>query len=249
MSSISEIHGKSSLVSDESVLNDSLNLRPRLVDINYKPQLPVARITALLNALENTLSPSVNNLVFFAGTDGGTDAGLIAFEAAFTAALQRATPVLFLHMSDTTDGFLNKLEAETAISLDEFIMNGGGTVSPFISLRHGGLFYAGLNKFGQNMQQQALRALLQKLREQFGLIVTYSNAALTDGSLAALAGLADGTVLVAQAEQTRYPVAKQLRQTVEDQNGKVIGAVLSRQRFYIPRWLYALLYRSGGAQA
>lgn len=247
MSSISETLGKASLTTDESVLNNSLNLRPRLVDVEYKQFLPVNKLTALLNALENTLPPNKNNLVFFAGADGSKDTSLVAFEAAFTAALQRETPVLFLNMSEAPKGILRKLDAETSISLDQFITSGGGTVSPFISLRRGGLFYACLNDFGQHMPMQALRALLQKLREQFGLIVTYSGSALSEGAVVALAGLADGTVLVAEAEHTRYPVARQLQKTIEEQNGKVIGAVLSRQRFYIPRWLYSLLYRSRGA--
>ena len=246
MSTILEALGKSSLISDEAILNNSLNLRPRLVDIEYKQQLPISKLMALLSAIENSLPANKSSLVFFAGTGGSKDAGKIAFDAAFTAALQRETPVLFLNMTEASAGILQKLDTETAATLDEFIIGGGGTVSPFISLRRSGLFYAGLHDFGQNMSMPVLRALLQKLREQFGLIITYSGSALSDGSAATLAGQVDGTVLVAQAEHTRYPVAAQLKKTVEEQNGKVIGAVLSRQRFYIPRFLYSLLYRSDG---
>jgi hypothetical protein len=231
---------------DETVLNNSLNLRPRLVDVEYKQKLPVHKLTALLNGMENVLPANRNNFVFFAGMDGKKEISRIAFEAAFTAASQRETPVLFLNMCEPPKGVLQKLEMETAVTLDEFMLSGGGTVSPFISLRRGGLFYADLREYGQSMPIPALRALLEKLREQFGLIITYSGAALSDGSVMTLAGLADGTVLVAEAERTRNPVAKQLRETIESQNGKVVGAVLSRQRFYIPRMLYALLYRPGG---
>ncbi len=51
----------------------------------------------------------------------------------------------------------------------------------------------------------------------------------------------DGTVLVIQAEKTRWEVAQTSKQRLDDARVKVVGVVLNKRRLHIPGWLYKLL--------
>ena len=51
----------------------------------------------------------------------------------------------------------------------------------------------------------------------------------------------DGVVMVIEAERTRWQVARQLRDRLEKQGGRVLGVVLNKRRFYIPRAIYRRL--------
>lgn len=56
-----------------------------------------------------------------------------------------------------------------------------------------------------------------------------------------LASRVDGVVMVIQAEKTRWEVAQRAKQRIESSNRNIIGVVLNKRRFYIPRWLYRRL--------
>ncbi|MFH1812671.1 MAG: hypothetical protein ABIF28_00725 [Pseudomonadota bacterium] len=51
----------------------------------------------------------------------------------------------------------------------------------------------------------------------------------------------DGVLLVLEAEETRWPVAREARQRIEAAGTRIIGAVLNRKSHYVPSWLYRLL--------
>jgi Mrp family chromosome partitioning ATPase len=54
----------------------------------------------------------------------------------------------------------------------------------------------------------------------------------------ALSGMVDGVVMVIQAEKTRWEVAQSAKQRLEDSGGRILGVVLNKRKFYIPKWLY-----------
>jgi capsular exopolysaccharide synthesis family protein len=54
----------------------------------------------------------------------------------------------------------------------------------------------------------------------------------------ALADRMDGVVMVIQAEKTRSELAQSAKQQLENAGGNILGVVLNKRRFYIPRWLY-----------
>ena len=56
-----------------------------------------------------------------------------------------------------------------------------------------------------------------------------------------VAGLADLAIVVVEAEATRVAVAKRLVERLESAGGQVVGAILNKRAFYIPRFIYAAL--------
>ncbi len=48
----------------------------------------------------------------------------------------------------------------------------------------------------------------------------------------------DGIVMVVECERTRWEVAMNLKDRIEAAGGNVLGVMLNKRRYYIPRWLY-----------
>lgn len=87
---------------------------------------------------------------------------------------------------------------------------------------------------------EAVAHAFARLREQFDTVLVDSSPVLRPGTMA-LSSRADGVVLVVEAERTRWPVALQARRRIEESGGTLLGVVLNRRRYHIPRTVYRWL--------
>ena len=55
-----------------------------------------------------------------------------------------------------------------------------------------------------------------------------------------LSGLVDGVLLVVNAGKTPRWVVQNVQKQIADAGGKIIGVVLNKRRYHVPRWLYNL---------
>jgi len=51
----------------------------------------------------------------------------------------------------------------------------------------------------------------------------------------------DGVVLVILSEKTRKQVAQKAKREIEEAGGHILGVVLNKRKYYIPKWLYKRL--------
>jgi len=78
---------------------------------------------------------------------------------------------------------------------------------------------------------------LTRLRQTFDLVVIASPAA-TDAPMGVLLSrFVDGNILVLESGRTRAQVAMELRESLSSSGGIVVGAVLTRYRSFVPRFL------------
>jgi protein-tyrosine kinase len=78
---------------------------------------------------------------------------------------------------------------------------------------------------------------LARLRESFDLVLIAAPAASEAPMGMLLSRFVDGNVLVLEAGHTRAPVAAELRDALRASGGTVVGAVLTRYRSFVPRFL------------
>ena len=78
---------------------------------------------------------------------------------------------------------------------------------------------------------------LDRLRQSFDLVVIASPAASEAPMGLLLSRFVDGNILVLEAGRTRAPVAAELKDSVNASGGAVVGAVLTRYRSFVPRFL------------
>ncbi len=58
-----------------------------------------------------------------------------------------------------------------------------------------------------------------------------------------ICGAMDAVILVLAAETSRVPVIVELHEKLMAQGAPVVGAILNKRRFYIPKWVYSFLSR------
>lgn len=88
---------------------------------------------------------------------------------------------------------------------------------------------------------EKLQALLTQLKAHYDLILIPAAGLVQNGAALGLGKLADGVVIVIEAEKTRAPVVQQIIQQMDETGVRLIGAILNKRNFYIPQWLYGRL--------
>lgn len=83
-----------------------------------------------------------------------------------------------------------------------------------------------------------LHGPLDWLRHHFHYVVIDGPPVLDSPELVALAGQVDGIVLVVRAARTKREVVQRALETIEKFHGRVLGAILNRQQYVIPDFIY-----------
>ena len=80
-----------------------------------------------------------------------------------------------------------------------------------------------------------------KLRMEFDFTLIDSPPLSDSEEGLALCSVVDGVILVVEAEQTRSHVAASTKNRIMQQGGNILGLVFTKQRHYIPEWIYRRL--------
>ncbi len=90
-------------------------------------------------------------------------------------------------------------------------------------------------------QPDRLAKLVEGLRSTFDWIVVDVPPVLSSSSVLAFGQQATGVLLVARAGRTRAEVVREAATRLDDAGVRILGAVLNRRRFVIPRYAYRRL--------
>jgi Mrp family chromosome partitioning ATPase len=91
------------------------------------------------------------------------------------------------------------------------------------------------------LDSPAFGAFLEGLRGHTDAILLDSSPVSAARSGQSLSARADGVVLVLEAENTRWPVARNAKKTIIRGGGRLLGVVLNKRRYHIPEWIYRRL--------
>jgi capsular exopolysaccharide synthesis family protein len=97
---------------------------------------------------------------------------------------------------------------------------------------------AGATPFGAG-RDQALAQRFASLREKFDYVICDGRAVFASAEVPLAAGLFDGIVLVVECERTRWEVVQDAKERLQKAGGRLLGVVLNKRRYYIPKALYA----------
>jgi Mrp family chromosome partitioning ATPase len=84
-------------------------------------------------------------------------------------------------------------------------------------------------------------ATWQGLRAAYDLILVDAPPATTSSQGLTVSRQVDGVVLVLAAEDTRWPVAERVKESIERSGGRVLGIVLNKRQYHIPPCIYRRL--------
>jgi Mrp family chromosome partitioning ATPase len=83
-----------------------------------------------------------------------------------------------------------------------------------------------------------LRWRMQELRKVFDYVLIDAPPITSSAEAVLLGQMADGVILVVEANSTRRETARTAKETFEDANVKLLGAILNNRTFPIPEALY-----------
>jgi len=82
---------------------------------------------------------------------------------------------------------------------------------------------------------------LKSVREKFSYVILDAPPVNDCAEPRVIGPKADGVILVIEAGKTRWQVAVQAKQELEDSGAKLLGVVLNKRKHYIPKWIYKRL--------
>lgn len=85
---------------------------------------------------------------------------------------------------------------------------------------------------------EKLEACLKELKKHYDYIVTDSSAVLDTSEPSLICRLFDGILLVVECESTKWQVTKAAADELKKAGGNLMGTVLNRRKYYIPRFFY-----------
>jgi len=90
-------------------------------------------------------------------------------------------------------------------------------------------------------QDVPFRDLLPGLEHEYRFIIFDAPPVLDHSATSLLGAMADGTILVIEAERERYEVAQLAVRLLRSAGARLLGAVLNKRQFHIPGFLYRRL--------
>lgn len=196
--------------------------------------------------------------VQFVAANAGDGTSSIARDFALVAAMRAHDRVLLLDLaSPLNDQFSHATErgivggpaaipdAELGLPVEGPPGEQGGTAHTWLRfhrVRNSSLFITERRtEASPSEEPPGMAQFWDKMRGEFELVVVDSPALSESFDPAMVANQMDAVILVINAETTRAPVARNLRDRLMEVGGPVIGVVLNRRRYHIPDFLYRRL--------
>lgn len=215
------------------------------IDTTITANLSKGKLASILSAVKKNISNEATT-IHITSTYAREKADHIALDAAIFAANQEGDNVLLIDIDPVNNNYAVKNNLIPAISLDQFILDEITDQPPLLKLGIMPLTYAKLAAQDHSgnllFNTRQLKELIAHFKASYNLIIIHSENAMKSGAASILAPLVDGTIIVVQADRTRFPVVKELVENITESGGKIAGTIMSGRRYYIPKFIYGFLF-------
>lgn len=220
--------------------------KPEIVDSRGLPPLQMEKeMGRLLQNVAGLLPNSQRGIIQFIGSRKDEGTSTLLREFGLFLATKANKSILLVDADHTHMPQHQALGVHPKISLQR-IMNEGGSVDEAICLvRKSRIFLCRLYEEAGGNSRSGFMAnhseMWNKLRKSFDFILIDSSPMGVSDEAFTLCSSTDGVILVVEAEKTRSRVVSNLKTRVAQSEGKVLGLVFNKQRYYIPEWIYKRL--------
>lgn len=226
------------------MLTDDAILSPPRPELN--PQaLSRSELVKLVQRVFLLPDQAGRKVVAFAGVEGGTGCSSICAGAAEALAAQVEGPVCVVDANLKRPSLHEYFKAPNVKGLSDAVFS-PGPIQDFVHKLPGGrlqLLAAGskASRLMGALNTDQLRSRMTELREKYNYVLIDAPA-INGSPVAVLLGrLADGAILVLESDATRREVARVAKESFESAGVRLLGAVLNKRTFPIPRFLYERL--------
>ncbi|AHF02661.1 cobyric acid synthase CobQ [Marichromatium purpuratum 984] len=171
----------------------------------------------------------------------------VALQLAYAGVQEVGLRILLIDANPTHPHLATLFETDEAPGLCELFAGQAGVDEVIRPTETPGLDLVTLGLQQRDMlvrqDPQRLRARLDALRgagaERYDLLLIDGPSSLGEQDLTIGATAFDGVVLVIESERTRWEVMQYTQDRLQSAGARLLGAVLNKRKYYIPRGLYA----------
>jgi Mrp family chromosome partitioning ATPase len=203
------------------------------------------KLIAVYQTIETALPEKSSRTILFVSARPGEGASTLVRELAILASGEFAQKVALIDAGRGAGGhherFGVKLEAgfddvvSGRLQLDEVLqeVDGGGLFLGCLAASH--------VPSSTVLADPKFEDIVKELRERFSLVLFDSPPLAESSDALIVVPAADGVIMVIEAEKTRWQVAESARERMAMQGANILGVILNRRRFHIPRFIYKML--------
>jgi capsular exopolysaccharide synthesis family protein len=228
------------------------NVRDPISELTPPPQNFAKKLGALdyYESLRTNLMaryPEENlKVILFNGTDHGNGASTTSINFATLLAKEYKRKVLLIEVNLRTPSFQQVFKMNDSYGLAE-AMEDSCKLEPAIQKVGPGELYAlmcggrMLNGMIGVVDSPEFDQFLVSMRERFDFVIFDSPPVPIFSEFRILCRKVDGVVLVLNAMKTRRQAALRAKLELEDAGAKLLGVIINKRKYYIPKWLYRKL--------
>ncbi len=91
------------------------------------------------------------------------------------------------------------------------------------------------------LESAGIEALIASMRREADWVLVTAPPVNAYNDAISLVKKVDGLVLVVEAEQTRWEIARSAKERLDDAEANILGVVLNNRKLHIPAWIYTRL--------
>lgn len=185
-------------------------------------------------------------VILFTGTS--KDCGCTTTAAWFAVYLANILrkKVLLLDLDLKDPGIHRFFQLEDISELRDVLDHGERDKPSFFQAFHGNLCLVTCNGSFLSDAPNMLRSdtfaeFLDRCREEYDFVLIDSASVTVNSETRLLGNISDGVILMVEAGRSRRSVVMRAKKEIESAGGNLIGTILNRRKFFIPKWLYRRL--------
>lgn len=183
--------------------------------------------------------------LMFSGTIQGEGASTTAAGFASSLAEGYHLKVLLMDLNYRAPGLHRFFDIEKTHGLMDIFSDKNGIESILGGMARGNLHIITCNgDFSVSaglFESEWFAEFLKMMRESFDYVILDAPPVTLFSDAQIIGRLADGVVLILECGKTRRQVALKAKTEIEASGGNLLGVVLNKRKYYIPKWLYKRL--------
>jgi Mrp family chromosome partitioning ATPase len=215
----------------------------QLVSTDPGPNMENEMIT-LYQGITASLPHMEHRSVLFVGSRSNEGTSTIARQLARTVSLKIGKNVLLVDLDRSRPDLhvYTNLKPEANIAESD---KTGDPMEDLCRMEESSLYVMPLFQKGtkspRTIESARERGFWEPLKDRFDLIIVDTPPAMMFPDSLGIVSQVDGVILVVRAEQTRWPVALDVKEKIVSHGGNLLGMVFNDRHYYIPQWLYKRL--------
>jgi protein-tyrosine kinase len=228
-----------------AAFNGNTNGNKRVVHLSLEDKLSREESFKLVQNIFLLRSDASPRVVVFAGIDAGNGCSWTCARVAETLASQKLGSVCLVDGNLRSPSLPEMFGSTNHYGLTDALSK-SGSIRDFAKVVHSDnlwlLSCGSLTAGSPNLlNSEGMKLRVDELRKEFDYVLIDSPPLNTYADGVALGQLADGLVLVLEANSTRREAAKKVTENLRAAQIRILGAVLNKRTFPIPESVYHLL--------